>query len=1369
MFSDLRYIHFHLLLVFVLGSMAYPCMAQDLMGSEAQISYKSNFETYQNYPVTCLDGIYQDSQGRYWFADCSVSEHNLTGLYTFDGYAFTFMPFSHAFEASDYNEYTGIINNNLFGYTHSKNGYKLFYYDLQNKKVVYYDTLNQGYNTLRFKGNGEAVHRQNIINDTIYAYHYTRDSIGLNIYDKHTKLLGSYTKSIDKYFDNIDYSSGLPHFYYHKEFVIARTKPYRSYRSLNIVSDKIQHIRGSEMVAEDKNFYLTVNNDNLWTLATDNSYTNYEVTDAPGQGIALTPVFKINKEKITYPLLRYRHFSDKTGNRIILEKNKSAIRAYLSSGGQSYYDISSLVKQVNLSDFDVLELFSDNFTESIALLDSRTLSVQKFNFDSGIYTIAEDNPIRSIIPMNKDLIGYSKRLSADGTFGLKFFNLKDSENKEPKNLCNFNTMDGIQKGNVIWGISQSILKSYNFDDKQCTTYNLDIKLFSLSNFNDNEFILVDSNKQFWLYNWKSGDLQPILEQGNPVSIPSELFFMSKGRDNSLWIACHLGLYHYDFEREVLEKIPEQIAGFDFKFSAIAPYKEHSLLLGTLNNGIVVLDTKANTFSNISTINGLSHNSIASITEDKNGNFWVGTYEGVSVFDSELNHLTNLYEKDGLVYNECNRKSAALLEDGRIAIGGLKGLSIISPDKVLNKLKEVDNFRIYFSEISYYNQNKEKQENLKATFSNEQSIKIGPTNTSLVLEFGTSNYINPIQNTYAYKVEGVDTAWNNLGTFPKLVLSSLAPGNYTLLIKGFDFNGNPTQNSLRLNVEVNNFFYNEAWFYVLNIVLIASLAIFWIISLRKRVRVATEKIQKDKSLIEQQAKKLEALDQTKNRFFTNITHEFRTPITIINSVVDLMKRNKQNISDHELKEIEQNSNQLLSLINQILALRKLESGKMTTHFIQTDVFELVDVTVDSYMYIAQNKGIDLKLSKTNDDFMMDVDLEKFKIILDNLISNALKYTDKGGKVKVKVSTIEDKTLQISIKDTGIGIPESKIKKVFNYFDVSENIFNTENSSGIGLSVSKQFVDLLHGDLKILSKPGEGTSIVLQLPISRNAEKKAINADSYKKDKLIDKRLAKQSTTLKSDIKEQKPRLLFVEDNASLRHILSLQLEGFCIHTAKDGIEGITKAIELIPDIIISDVMMPGKTGFELCNTLKEDKRTSHIPVILLTAMADHESKLKGLKAKADAYLYKPYEFKELTLIINNLLESRQTLQKIYRSLNKDSKATDYPQEDQFILSFKAIIHSHINEENFNVSDLCAILGLSRTALHNKIKALTGLSTSNFILHIKLEKGKKLLMTTTKNINEISFEIGMERSYFSTKFKEKYRLSPKQFRDGLIEKT
>lgn len=516
--------------------------------------------------------------------------------------------------------------------------------------------------------------------------------------------------------------------------------------------------------------------------------------------------------------------------------------------------------------------------------------------------------------------------------------------------------------------------------------------------------------------------------------------------------------------------------------------------------------------------------------------------------------------------------------------------------------------------------------------------------------------------------------------------------------------------------------------------------------------------------------LQELDAIKSMLYANITHEFRTPLTLI-------RGNAEEIGEHHKGEIAerayrimQSSDKILFLVNQMLNLSKVEEGRVPMHYTQCDMVAFVRLIVGSYQGLADMRKIRLFCEPQIQMLIMDMDTEKLEESISNLLSNAIKYTPEGGAVFVTVRKInQDKTeqqqVEICVRDTGIGIPENELDKIFiRFYRVEDNRFPYKEGTGIGLTLVNEYIKLMNGSIKVKSTPGKGSEFTIVLPVTNKAslEEFAIKGRGEKTERLS------VSHSVLAGFGPNNARLLIIEDNNELReYLIRLLKNNYQIYTAENGIEGVEQATELIPDIVLSDVMMPGKNGYELCRELKNDFRTSHIPIVLLTARADTESRIIGLEHGADAYLTKPFNKKELMICLRNLLVQRETIRLKY-SLTLYQKKVDGEAEElnsKFIN--RVIMHLETNYKNdlYGIQNLYTDMGISRVQLHRKLTALTGQSASHFILNFRLQKAKKLLVETDKLISDIAFEVGIADSkYFSKTFIQEFGIPATELRNS-----
>ena len=510
-----------------------------------------------------------------------------------------------------------------------------------------------------------------------------------------------------------------------------------------------------------------------------------------------------------------------------------------------------------------------------------------------------------------------------------------------------------------------------------------------------------------------------------------------------------------------------------------------------------------------------------------------------------------------------------------------------------------------------------------------------------------------------------------------------------------------------------------------------------------------------------AEKLAELDTAKTRLYTNITHEFRTPLTVIMGASDLVKGNEP-----EKQLIKRNSQQLLLLINQMLDLSKLEAGALKLEPQQGDIIPFIEYLVESFQSLAASKHIQLTFYRELEVLQMDYDAEKMQQVVTNLISNAIKFTPESGKVVVhaKEEVFNAKPhLILKVRDNGSGIPKADIQHIFDrFFQVDASDMRRSEGSGIGLALVRELVQLMKGKIDVTSTEGKGTEFVIQIPISREApiaEQAALAKSSILVEVPVENEVVAPFQPFADDL----PLALIIEDNKDVVSFLRSCLERkYKLEVAFNGQQGINMALDIVPDIIISDVMMPEADGYTVCRTLKNDERTSHIPIILLTAKATQEDRVHGLDMGADAYLSKPFHREELEIRLGKLIELRQQLQKRYQSFhNHPFSAAN--REDIFIQKLRTVIEENIEDESFGITELCQAVSLSRMQVHRKLKALTDMPATQFIHTIRLQKAYQLLVETDLNVSEVAFKVGFsDHSYFTKLFVRQFDQTPSELR-------
>ncbi|MBX2872584.1 MAG: response regulator [Saprospiraceae bacterium] len=675
--------------------------------------------------------------------------------------------------------------------------------------------------------------------------------------------------------------------------------------------------------------------------------------------------------------------------------------------------------------------------------------------------------------------------------------------------------------------------------------------------------------------------------------------------------------------------------------------------------------------------------------------------------------------------------------------------------------------------------------------NQEIPKLAFAFNSMRFEYAAPYYDLPEKTNYQVRLEGFDENWSPWTTEARKDYTQLPEGRYTFRVRAKNVFGTLGEEG-SFSFSILPPWYRSWWAYLLySIASISALLGFTYTYNAWRTRRLVEQNLELERLVAEQTEelrlsneKLKELDQLKSQFFTNISHEFRTPLTIITGMANQIKQSPSKWLEKGTTMILRNSASLLQLINQILDLRKLERGGMQVNNTQGDIVHYLRYLLEAFHSLAENKDIKIHFLNSTESLMMDFDKDKMMHIFTNLMSNALKFTPEKGNVYVRTEmdvAHEDELplLHIKVQDTGIGIAEDKLDKVFNrFFQVEGSQKKTagkkSKGSGIGLSLVQELVQVLDGKIEVSSEVGRGTTFHITLPITNEAPIEEIEqiAEVVEAAPLSQAKVELPAVSPNESQELQhieKPQLLIVEDNPDVVHYLhSLLEERYHLQIATDGEEGIDMALSSIPDLIISDVMMPYKNGYELCDTLKRDKTTSHIPIVLLTSRSDEESRLTGLEKGADAYLTKPFNPEELFLRLKKLHDLRLKLLARYNSVSSSLQLGgefgagigSTQLEDQFISKLNGIIEEHIDDEQFGIIELCKAMAMSRTQLYRKLKSLTNRSISNYVRSIRLHKAKELLAKGDLNVTQVALEVGFnDRTYFSRAFIKEFGTSPK----------
>ncbi len=874
------------------------------------------------------------------------------------------------------------------------------------------------------------------------------------------------------------------------------------------------------------------------------------------------------------------------------------------------------------------------------------------------------------------------------------------------------------------------------------------------------------------------------EDGLPSNEVSSVFQDSRG---IMWFGTGGGLASYDgYAIKVFKNDPNDPKSLSSNIiTTLYEDRQGILWVGTMGglikmafSGAEKFETPKISIHRYTIKDGLPDNLIAGILEDDSGQLWISTANGLSLFrnpshkQSEAPDFKNYDLKDGMqgyeFYTNAFFKNAA----GELFFGGWRGLNIFHPDSIR------DNSFLPPVVITSFEAFDLDAPDLGVVpvigISEKQEIRLSYKNNIFSIGFAALNYRDGHLNKYAYQLEGFNDHWIPLGTDHRVTFTNLDPGTYTFRVKGSNNDGIWNETPTELKIIITPPWWKTNWAYFLYALAFLLAVYFW-----RRYDLNRRQLKHDLEIRQLEAEKLKEVDALKSRFFANISHDFRTPLTLILGPLEELIAQSPKANLWQFRLMQRSAQGLLRLINQLLDISKLESGKMSLEARCDDIIPVVKGAFCAFESLAKRKGIKQQFDTSLETALLYFDEDKMEQIITNVLSNAFKFTEEGGTVTVEVKELHSEHstsfLQITISDTGTGIAADQLPYVFDRFYQSPDGYaKVRQGSGIGLALTKELVELHHGQIQVNSEVSRGTQFTLLFPFGKahlqadEIVEQTLKAPVFKPNisgalPIPDLRGSSISPTDEKAI--EKAIVLLVEDNDDMRAFIHRQLAGhYQIVEAADGQEGLEKALEIIPDLIISDVMMPRMNGLQLCDTLKNDVRTSHIPIILLTSKADIEFRLVGLERGADAYLAKPFNREELLLRSRKLLELRDRLRARYASLPPPPVAEkDIQIEDAFLQKIRQLVEQNLSDQNLDMDHLSQVLGMSRSQVYRKVKALTGLSPTVYIRSIRLQQAKVLLETTELSISEVAYQVGFSTpTYFSDAFLEVFGIRPSEVR-------
>lgn len=810
---------------------------------------------------------------------------------------------------------------------------------------------------------------------------------------------------------------------------------------------------------------------------------------------------------------------------------------------------------------------------------------------------------------------------------------------------------------------------------------------------------------------------------------------------------------------------------------------------TKGGGLNRLNKQTGDFYQLTQKEGLPHDVVYGILPDNEGNIWGSTNNGLFCLltgrtaDSSKWQFRNFSKAYGLQHDEYNTGAYAKLPNGHLAFGGVNGLNVFDPKEIL---KERFTPAVFITNMLINNVPVNVGDNTAVVWdevTNTKSITLTYLQDIFTMEFSALDFTAPGQNKYRYQMEGIDKTWVESGNRRSATYLHLPSGTYNFKVQGSNSQGIWSDKTDELQIIVLPPWWRSWWAYAVYILLLGLLIRAWF-----KFSVNKASLQSQLQFEQLEAKRVKELDSLKTQLYTNITHEFRTPLTVILGMANQVINKPAEHFNNGMAMIIRNGQSLLNLVNEMLDLSKLETGKMQLQLATADIIHFLRYMVESFHSLAESQQKHVHFLSELDTLQAAFDQEKIRQIVSNLLSNALKFTPEKGNIYITVvegdtwQPGQDRPLIIKVKDTGTGIPENQLQHIFDRFYQLDNSHTRKTEgTGIGLALTKELVKLMEGEIVVKSPPtgaSKGTEFIVTIPLSRHAAAAANGTKFTEPDRTVITGAALPHAwpaMEPTDESLERPLILLVEDNADVVAYTASCLPDYRLAVAKDGREGFDIACQLIPNLVVTDVMMPFVDGFEMCRQLRSHEPTSHIPIIMLTAKADKESKIEGLEQGADVYLQKPFNRDELLVRIKKLLELRRNLQEYYlkkAGIAQSNALAEIPTEslvgnskieDAFVTKIRKIIEDNMPVANFTVEQLCKLVFMSHSQLHRKLEALTGCSPNKFIRIIRLNHARTMLQTTNNSIASIALDCGYsDPGYFARVFKQEYQLTPQEWR-------
>jgi signal transduction histidine kinase/ligand-binding sensor domain-containing protein/DNA-binding response OmpR family regulator len=850
---------------------------------------------------------------------------------------------------------------------------------------------------------------------------------------------------------------------------------------------------------------------------------------------------------------------------------------------------------------------------------------------------------------------------------------------------------------------------------------------------------------------------------------------------SLWLGSDQGVAHFDpttgvFRRYKHNPSDSTSLSHDGVRSLLPDPKQPDryLWIGTAGGGLNRLDVNSGTFLHLTEHDGLPNNVVYGILADTSGKLWLSTNKGLARFDPASGEFRNYDANDGLQSNEFNSGAAFKSRSGEMFFGGIYGFNYFRPEAIRDNSHIPPVAITGFRRGNRYETVRDSGTALRTTISEADTLRLSYRDAVLTFEFAALEYSAPAKNRYAYRMVGFNNDWFESGAVRAATYTNLPPGSYTFQVRASNNDGVWNQAGTSLAITILPPWWLTWWAYALYTVL-ALAALYGarryeMNRLRLKSRLEIERVEADQ---------LRELDRARSRLFANVSHEFRTPLTLTMGPLDDLRAGMHGPLSPAIAEqvdlARRNAGRVLDLINEILALARAESGRETLHARRIDLGPFVTSVARTFLPLAERKAIAYETQGPAEQVIVYADPGHLDRALSNLLSNAFKFTPDGGAVRVTVSA-DDATARVVVRDSGPGIPAAELNRIFDRFHRAKTA-GTQPGTGIGLALARELVSLHGGSIAAESEEGFGSTFTVTLRKGRAhlTPEQVIDDGAAIAETQRTSPFAITAESPAAETPGEKPEadvdvttVLVVDDNAEVRRYVKQHLTPYYrVLEAVNGEQGLDTARRMLPDLVLSDVMMPGMDGYALCRALKSDPDTDFIPVILLTARAEAEDRLAGLTEQADDYLTKPFDVRELLARIGNIIVTRRRLQERFAGtrLTIHAAPVEVEHEDRkFIERVRLAIEARLADEDLSVERLASDVGQSRGNLHRKLRELVGESPSDLIRRMRLERAAQMLESGAGSVAEVAYSVGFKSvAHFSNAFNEQHGVRPSAWRE------